>query len=339
MNRSTLTRPPRLKSNDRIAFYSPSAPATAFAPQRTARAIDFLTNHGFQLLPGILSGQRQGYRSGSIDERVSELNMLIRNPDVRCIMATIGGANSNSLLPYIDYQALRADPKIFIGYSDVTAILLAIHRCCDLVTFYGPALVASFGEYSPLVDYTYTAFATLLADRSIHPPYTYPIPPVWTDQFIEWETQTIPKNTQPNQWLTIQPGQAQGRLIGGNLNTITGLWGSRFMPVIEEGDILFVEDSLKDAATVERLFSFLKVNGIFDKIGGLILGKHELFNDQATGWKPHDLLIEVLRNPTLPILADFDCCHTHPMLTLPLGVKIHLDATNRQVTLLEEWIV
>ena len=81
--------------------------------------------HGYQLKTGALSGQSDGYRSGSIEERAEELNALIRNPDVRCIMSTIGGSNSNSLLPYIDYEALTRDPKIIIGYSDATAILLA----------------------------------------------------------------------------------------------------------------------------------------------------------------------------------------------------------------------
>jgi muramoyltetrapeptide carboxypeptidase len=339
MNRPDLTPilPPRLRPNDLLAFYSPSSPATAFAPRRTARAVDFLRAQGLRLLPGALTGQRQGYRSGSIDQRAEELNALIRNPDVRCIMSTIGGANSNSLLPYLDYAALRADPKIIIGYSDATAILLAIYRRCGLVTFYGPALVASFGEYPPFVDLTYAAFRELLIDPP-GTPYTYATPPIWTDQFLDWETQAGAKEARPNRWLTVQPGQASGRLIGGNLNTITGFWGSEFIPAIEAGDILLIEDSLKDAATVERLFAFLKLNGVFDRIGGIILGKHELFNDQQTGWRPHDLLIEVLRDPAMPILADFDCCHTHPMLTLPLGLRVELDATARRVTLLEPWV-
>ncbi|HAS3151713.1 TPA: LD-carboxypeptidase, partial [Vibrio cholerae] len=98
-----------------------------------------------------LTGKSDYYRSGSIRERAEELNQLIRDPNVRCIMSTIGGNNSNSLLPYIDYEALRNDPKIIIGYSDVTALLLGIYAQTGLITFYGPALVASFGEYPPLV--------------------------------------------------------------------------------------------------------------------------------------------------------------------------------------------
>ncbi|MFA0349917.1 LD-carboxypeptidase, partial [Vibrio sp. 10N.222.55.C6] len=95
----------------------------------------------------LLTGESEGYRSGSIQARAEELNQLIRDPDVRCIMSTIGGNNSNSLLSYIDYDALRDDPKIIVGYSDATALLLGIYAKTGLVTFYGPALVASFGEF------------------------------------------------------------------------------------------------------------------------------------------------------------------------------------------------
>ena len=83
------------------------------------------------------------------------------------------------------------------------------------------------------------------------------------------------KELRPNNWISVTNGQATGRIIGGNLNTIQGIWGSSFMPCIQEGDILFIEDSSKDAATIERSFSFLKINGVFDKISGIILGKHE----------------------------------------------------------------
>jgi len=104
-----------------------------------------------------------------------------------------------------------------------------------------------------------------------------------------------------------------------------------------DGDILFIEDSMKDAATLEHSFSFLKVNGVFDKVSGIILGKHELLNDRGTGLKPHEILQEVLNGQKLPFLAAFDCSHTHPMFTLPIGVEIELDATNKIVSILGSW--
>ncbi|HDL85436.1 MAG TPA: LD-carboxypeptidase, partial [Candidatus Acetothermia bacterium] len=267
---------------------------------------------------------------------LNELNELIRNPEVRCIMSTIGGTNSNSLLPYIDYDALIKDPKILIGYSDVIAILLAVHAKTGLITFYGPALVASFGELGPLVDMTHASFTEMLVNPA-SAPFTYSMPNFWSDEFINWEEQERPKQQRENQWLTVYPSKARGRVIGGNLNTMQGFWGSQYMPAVESGDILFIEDSMKDAATLERSFSFLKVNGVFDKVSGIILGKHELFKDRGTGVRPYQILQEVLDGQELPFLADFDCSHTHPMFTLPIGVEIELDATEKTVTILSDW--
>jgi len=248
-------------------------------------------------------------------------------------MSTIGGMNSNSILPYIDYEAFRKNPKIIICYSDVTAILLAIYAKTGISTFYGPALVASFGEFPSFVDYTYEYFRNMLIE-DVTLPYEFPMPEYWTDEYIDWSQQDREKEKRKNQWITVYEGIARGRLIGGNLNTMTGIWGSQYMPEIKEGDILFIEDSLEDAATVERSFSLLKLNGVFDKVSGIILGKHELFDDMRTGRKPYEILLEVLGERQLPFMADFDCCHTHPMLTLPIGVEVELDATNKKVKML-----
>ncbi|MBU3144291.1 S66 peptidase family protein [Clostridium sp. CF012] len=326
----------KLKKGDLIGIFSPSSPITYTCPKRFERSKKYLENKGFKIVEGSLTGKCDFYRSGSIKERSDELNSLIRNPDIKCIMATIGGMNSNSILPYIDYEAFKRNPKIIIGYSDVTAILLGVYAKTGINTYYGPALVASFGELSPFVDWTYNYFKEITADE-IKFPYDLEIPEYWTDECINWETQDRSKEKRENQWITVYEGTVRGRVIGGNLNTIQGIWGSEYMPKIEDGDILFIEDSLKDAATIERSFSFLEVNGIFDKISGIILGKHELFDDLKTGRKPYEILLEVLGDRKMPFIADFDCCHTHPMITLPIGCEIELDATNKKVTIIGEW--
>lgn len=196
-------------------------------------------------------------------------------------------------------------------------------------------MVASFGEFSPFVDYTYEYFKEPLIEE-IKFPYTLKTPAVWTEEFIDWETQDRAKEQIENKLVTVYGGTARGRLIGGNLNTMQGIWGSEYMPEIKEGDILFIEDSLKDSATIERSFSLLKVSGVLDKISGIILGKHELFNDSKTGRKPYEILLEVLGDREVPFIAEFDCCHTHPMLTLPIGCEIELDATNKKVSILAD---
>ncbi|WP_025150003.1 S66 peptidase family protein [Bacillus sp. H1a] len=328
--------PKTLIYGDTIGIYSPSSPITYTSPKRFERAKLYLQQKGFRILEGSLTGQYDFYRSGSIQERSEELNELIRNPNVSCIMSTIGGMNSNSLLPYIDYAAFQKNPKIMIGYSDATALLLGIYAKTGIPTFYGPALVPSFGEFEPFVDYTYKYFTdTLITDQPL--PYNINQPLFWSDEFINWEEKTKKKELRPNNWISVIGGKATGRIIGGNLNTIQGIWGSPYMPHIQEGDILFIEDSSKDAATIERSFSLLKINGVFDKVSGITLGKHEQFDDCGTNRKPYEILLEVLQNQKIPILADFDCCHTHPMITMPIGIQVAMDATNKTIQIIEQW--
>jgi len=322
---------PSLKKGDTIGFFSPSTPATSFAFKRFERAKTFLQSQGFKLTAGSLTGKSDYYRSGNIAERVDELNELIRDPNVRCIMSTMGGMVSNSMLPYIDYEALKKDPKIIIGYSDVTALLFGIYSQTGLVTYYGPALVASFGEIGYFLQQTFRYFQEMLEQPQL--PYTIKNPDYWTEDYLDWQTQNKEKTKIPNKLITLRAGKATGRLIAGNLNTFEGIWGSPYMPQIKQGDILLIEDSFKDAATVERSFSHLKICGVFDKLAGLILGKHEKFDDKKTGRKPYQILMEVVGELKIPTLAEYDCCHTHPMITLPIGCIATLDATNQTITI------
>ena len=326
-----------LKKGDSIGIYSPSSPITYNSPIRFKRAKDFLASKGFEIVEGSLTGKRDFYRSGTIRERAEELNELIRNPDVRCIMSTIGGTNSNALLPYIDYEAFKKDPKIMIGYSDATAVLLTIYAKTGIPVFYGPALVPSFGEFEPFVQDTYDYFSEMLMQKQTLP-YQVPLPPYWSDEPVNWEEKTQEKEARKNEWICVREGNVTGRLIGGNVNTMAGIMGSPYMPIIKSGDVLLLEDTMKTAAVVEKNFNLLKLNGVFDKVSGIILGKHELFDDQGTGRKPHEILLEVLGDRELPLLAEFDCAHTQPMLTMPIGKTVTLDATEKRIEITEQWI-
>ena len=324
----------KVKKDSTIGIFSSSSPVSATVPVRYNRGKEYLINKGFHIIDGALYGKQDFYRSGSIQERANEFNQLLYNEEVKILMAAIGGNNTNSILPYIDYDYLKKHPKIIVGYSDTTALLLAIYAKTGLITFYGPALASSFGELPPFVDWTFDSFQEVFC-HDLSFPYTYQMPSVWTDEFIDWSKQDRAKEEWENDWVCVLPGVCKGRLIGGNLNTMEGFFGTEYMPEIRKGDILLIEDSLKDACTIERTFSMLKLAGVLDKISGIILGKHEKFDDNGTGRKPYEILLEVLNNCQIPFLAEFDCCLTHPMFTMPIGCQVELNATDKTVKLLE----
>lgn len=326
-----------LKKGDKIGIFSPSSPATVTAYKRYERAKNFLKNKGFIIVEGKLAGISEIYRSGSPKERAEEFNQLLLDPEIKMIMSTIGGTNSNSILPYINYEAFKNKPKLVVGYSDVTAVLLALYAKTGITTYYGPALIPSFGEFQPLVDDTYNYFSNyFMEDNNL--PYEVPMPKFWSDEPVNWLKKTVDKTLYQNEWITVQGGSAEGRLIGGNVNAMYGFIGTSYFPEIESGDILLIEDSMKNASIVEKNFAMLKLHGFFDKIAGIILGKHERYDDLGTGKHPADLLVEQVGNTNIPILGEFDTCHTHPMHPLAIGKNIRLDADNKKVLCIDNWL-
>jgi len=320
-----------------IGVFSPSSPASVSALSRYKRGKAFLGQRNINLIEGSLTGKSDIYRSGTPKERAEELNELLRNPNVHIIMSTIGGTNSNSMLPYIDYEAFQSNPKIVVGYSDATAILLALYAKTGITTFYGPALVPSFGEFEPLVNDTYRFFENYFF-KSQSLPYEIPMPSYWSDEPVNWLEKTVEKKLNKNEWVTVQEGVAEGRLIGGNLNAMYGFIGTAYFPNIKDGDILLVEDCAKNTAIVEKNFAMLKLHGVFEKISGIILGKHECYDDLGTGRKPYEVLLEQLDSIDIPILAEVDICHTQPMHPIAIGKRVRLDATAKKVYCIEEWL-
>lgn len=327
----------RLKKGDAIGIFTPSSPETVTAKQRFERAKSFLEEKGFEIVEGNLTGKVDGYRSGTPKERAEELNELLRNPNIQMIMSTIGGTNSNSMLPYIDYEVFKQNPKLVVGYSDATAILLALYAKTGITTYYGPALIPSFGEFEPLVNDTYRYFEDYFMNES-DLPYEIPMSTFWSDEPVNWLEKTTEKKLYKNEWITGHSGVAEGRLMGGNVNAMYGFIGSSYFPEIKKGDILLLEDCMKTASVVEKNFAMLKVHGIFDKVAGILLGKHEQYDDLGTGKQPLDLLLEQLEGQEIPVLAGFDTCHTHPMHPLAIGKTVKLDADGKKVFCTEDWV-
>ena len=327
----------RLKKGDTVGVYSPSKPATVTAKERYERGKMVLESLGLIVKEGNLTGESDYYRSGTPKERAEELNALLRNPNVKMIIPSIGGTNSNSILPYIDYEAFRNYPKIIIGLSDITAILLALYTKTGIPVFYGPSVASTLGEFPPLLEDTVKSFQNMFMD-DVQAPYTIPMPKFWSDDHANWLEKTKEKKIYKNEWICVQKGKTKGRLIGGNLNTMYGTIGTEYFPEILEGDLLLIEDTTKTAAIIEKNFAMLKLHGILDKISGIILGKHEQYDDLRTGRKPYEILLEQLDGRDIPILADFDSCHTHPLQSMPIGRQIELNATEKKITLLENWL-
>ncbi|GHP13353.1 hypothetical protein YK48G_07780 [Lentilactobacillus fungorum] len=193
------------------------------------------------------------------------------------------------------------------------------------------ALVAGFGEWPPFVDESWRRFEKII-NASYGDKVTIEFPAFWDDGSLNWNDFQKPKQKHPNQWKSIGSPVLSGRIIGGNLNTIYGILASKYFPKLTKNDLLFIEDAEKDASTVEKNFAMLKAAGIFDQVKGTVLGKHALFDDEGTGRQPIDILVEVLNGQSIPIIYDYDSCHTVPMITTPLGARTVIDAVNGTIT-------
>jgi muramoyltetrapeptide carboxypeptidase LdcA involved in peptidoglycan recycling len=174
--------PPRLRPGDVIGVFSPSFPAAAH--WKDDCAVRFWQERGFRVKTGALYGQRDAYRSGSVQARAAEFNALLRDPEVTCLMAVSGGMTSNALLPHLDYDFLREYPKIIVGFSDATALLFGIAARTGLVTYYGPTF-ALFHRKPPVPEESYRFLSDILIDPPA-PPYPLPTPDWWTADYIEW---------------------------------------------------------------------------------------------------------------------------------------------------------
>lgn len=314
----------------KIGFFSSSTPITQISPIRFARAREFLETKGVTLVAGNLTGRSDYYRAGSIKERAEEINQLIHDDSIDVLMATIGGLNTNALLPLIDFEYLESHPKTVVGYSDTTALLLAITvKAPSCRVLYGPALVASFGEFSPIVDQTWSNFEKILNGKGT---VEIQAPKIWTDEAINWNEFEHEKVMQTNKWGYIGKTILSGQIMGGNLDTMSGIIGSEYFPKFNRNQLLFIEDAEKDASIVEKNFSMLNNAGIFHQVKGIILGKHAVYDDLQTNRQPIDILREVLGNNPIPIIYDYDSCHTVPMITTPLGSEATFNADNMTVS-------
>jgi muramoyltetrapeptide carboxypeptidase len=307
-----ILKPPRLRRGDVIGLISPAS--TPLPAEKIDKGARYLEGLGYRVKVGEHAASQHGYFAGTDAERVSDLNAMLNDSQVRAIFAIRGGYGSPRLLPFVDYNAVRRQPKIVVGFSDITGLQLALFRRTGLVTFTGPLPGVEFWQKPD--PYTEEHFWRLLTSSRRVGPLRNP-------------------NQEPLR--TRIGGRAQGRLLGGNLSLVISSLGTRFSPDYE-GAILVLEDVNEEFHRVDRMFAQLRNAGILDRISGLVLG---LFTHckPADVAKPHltlaEIFEEVLSWMSAAAVEGLQYGHVARKLTLPFGLHARLDANRGILSVLE----
>lgn len=305
--------PPRLRPGDGVGIFSPAG--ATFERQDLDIVLDAMDGLGLEPILGQHVLARYGGLAGPDRDRAADLNTLFADRRVKLLLPLRGGWGSNRILPYLDYELIRRNPKILVGFSDITALLLGIYARTGLVTFHGPNGLTSWRARQ--VDWFRRV---LFAGEALK--FTNPPAPGDRDRLMATE----------NRIQTIAPGQARGPLIGGNLSVLCAIAGSPYFPN-PEGAILFVEDIGEAPYRLDRLLGQLQLAGILDKLAGFIFG-------QCPGCAPGMgygalTLEEILRDRIAPLgIPAFSGAylgHVENIVPLPVGLPVAMDATKGEI--------
>lgn len=319
-------RAEKLKPGDELRIISPSRSLSLIAAEQRKIAKDQLQKLGFRISFSTNSFETDDFFSSSIDSRIEDLHEAFLDPNVKGILTTIGGFNSNQLLRYIDYSIIASNPKRLCGYSDITALSNSIYAQTGLITYSGP----HFSTFAMLHgnEYTTEYFRRLMmteeeikVQSSKH----------WSDDtwYRDQEDRTFIKNSGS---FIINDGEAQGTIIGGNLCTLNLLQGTEFMPSLKNS-ILFVEDDYESTpATFDRDLQSLIHQPEFQHVKGLVIGRFQKESHMTS-----DLLTKIIKSKEelsdIPVIADVDFGHTSPMITFPIGGLASLRAYGVRIEL------
>ncbi len=300
----TLLIPARLQRGDTIAVISPAGSLNSERLERLQRGITYLRQQGFSIQEGQFLREQHGYLAGTDDQRAQDLNEMLARPDVKAIFCARGGYGINRILDKIDVAAAQRFPKIFVGYSDITALQLALFAKIGLVTFSGPMVAIEMGE--PLPE---------LAHREL-----------WT-MLMQAEPQTCSAHLENSSPVTYASGIAEGRLLGGCLSVLVSLLGTPYLPDFS-GAILLLEDIGEDLYKIDRYFSQLKHAGVLQRIAGVVLGQFvHIHPDENNNPVEFDDIISYYLAPlNIPVVGQFPYGHVPLKYTLPLGCQVRLDA-------------
>ena len=314
-----LIKPARLVPGQTIGIAAPSSQAND--PERVRFALETVESLGFRVRAAEHLYARDGYLAGDDATRSADLNNLYRDDTVDAIFCLRGGYGASRLLPLLDYEAIRANPKIILGYSDITSLLLAIHHLTGQVTFHGPIAGQTF------TPYTLAEFKKVLMTPQA--PQMLGAAPAF-----ERGEGRVEKD---NRVTTLVPGKVRGRLLGGNLSLVAHLTGTPYMPDLS-GALLFLEDVGETVYAIDRMLTQLWLAGSLQKIAGLVFGKFSEM--RASGYAQDRILEEVLaeraRTLGLPAISGLMIGHVDDQTTIPLGCLAELDASSGTLCLLEE---
>jgi muramoyltetrapeptide carboxypeptidase len=284
-----IIKPQALRPGDTIGI---AAPASPFDQKAFESGIAVIKSMGYQVkIPNSIF-KAQGYLAGSDAERAELLMNLFTDASVKAILCARGGFGSMKLLPLLDFEAIRANAKILMGFSDITALLVAIFDRCRIVTFHGPLVT------------------TLKKDRG-----------KTCSAFIEAVSSGIPLVLRPRQPEVVSPGKASGILMGGNLTSLCHLLGTPYEPDFN-GRLLFLEDRQEAPYRIDRMLSQLHLSGHLDGVGGVILGTFEACGALDDVYA---IVKEAFRHTGIPILAGFELGHGTENLTVPIGLEAKMN--------------
>jgi muramoyltetrapeptide carboxypeptidase len=298
-------KPKALALGDTIALVAPSGRVAS--PERVDQAAAALDELGFavRVYPSCRSGY--GYLSGTDEERAADLNAAFADDAIDGIVCLKGGYGTPRILDKLDYPMIARHPKLFVGYSDITAIHIALLNRCELATIHGPMassdMVPSFDPFSKEAW-----LAALTRNESLG---------------------RLPRPAGDPGPRVLVPGLARGELVGGNLSLIAATMGTPYQ-IRPEGRILFIEDIDEAPYRIDRMLTNLRLAGVFKDCAGIALGNWN--KCEAAPGKPSLGLEEVFRDTLCgagkPVLMGLAAGHCSPTLTLPLGTMAELDASS-----------
>ncbi len=306
------TRPAALQRGDTIAFVAPAGPAD---PERVAQAKAKFEAMGYKVsVPATLPTRKDRYLAGTDDERAAEFNAAIKDTSVRAVFAIKGGYGLTRIIDRLDYAAIRANPKIICGFSDLTAVHLAVAKKCRLITFHSPMPQFGLWRDGEGFDYSNDLFWQTLRGDTFPKTGGFPVP--------------LPAGRPKPVGLV--PGKATGRLVGGNLSLVTATMGTPF-EIEPAGNILFLEDTGEKGYRVDRMLSQLRLAGHLDRIAGVVLGTFD-GTDEA---ELDTLIREYFGKCKVPVMTNYPVGHTPFNATLPHGSLVQIDTATGTIVVQE----